>query len=154
MPAVALRVGVDLHVVDIGNAEEVLWLRALVWPEQLERARRLQNAMEMARLHPPTLLAGDGVMLLPEVLRTVTEDAAGCVFHTHTLNQLSPEARDRLSAVVAEYGAGHDVYRVSAEWLGTSHPQLELTAWQDGQAHHRLLAYCDHHGRWLAWLEG
>jgi hypothetical protein len=153
VPTVALRVGVDLHVVDIGNAEEARWLRALVWPEQLERARLLQQAMELARHRPPALLAGDGVMLLPEVLRTVPEDAAVCVFHTHTINQFSAEARHRLSAVLAEYGARRDLYRVSAEWLGTPHPQLELTAWQEGQAHHRLLAYCDHHGRWLEWLD-
>ena len=160
LPAVALRVGVDLHVVDIHDAEEALWLRALVGPDRLERARRLQNAMEIARHNPPTLLAGDGVMLLPEVLRTVPEDAAVCVFHTHTINQFSAEARDRLSAVLAEYGARREIYRVSAEgirlsaeWIGTPHPQLELTAWQNGQARHKLLACCDHHGRWLEWLD-
>ena len=153
MPAVALRVGVDLHVVDTGDAGEALWLRALVWPEQLERARLLHNAMEITRRSPPELLSGDGVTLLPQVLRTVPEAAAVCVFHTYTINQFSAEARDRLSAVLAEYGARRDIYRLSAEWMGAPHPQLELTAWQNGQAHHRLLAYCDHHGRWLEWLD-
>jgi hypothetical protein len=78
---------------------------------------------------------------------------AVCVFHTYTINQFSAEARDRLSAVLAEYEARRDIYRLSAEWMGAPHPQLELTAWQTGQAHHRLLAYCDHHGRWPEWLD-
>jgi hypothetical protein len=52
MPAVALRVGVELHVVDVHDAGEALWLRALVWPEQLERADLLQNAMEITRHSP------------------------------------------------------------------------------------------------------
>jgi hypothetical protein len=160
IPAVALRVGVDLHLVDLHNAEEVLWLRALVGPDRLERAQRLHNAMEITRRNPPMLLSGDGLVLLPEVLRTVPEDTAVCVFHTHTINQWSPEARDHLSTVLADYGATHDLYRVSAEGIRLSaqrvsnpRPQLELTAWQDGQAHQRLLAYCDHHGRWLEWLD-
>jgi hypothetical protein len=153
LPAVALRVGVDLHVVDIHDAEEALWLRALVWPEQLERAGLLHYAIEITRQRPPELLSGDGVTLLPEVLRTVPADAAVCVIHTHTINQFSAEARDRLSAVLAAYGARRDIYRLSAEWMSAPHPRLELTAWQNGQAHHRLLAYCDHHGRWLEWLD-
>jgi hypothetical protein len=160
MPAMALSVGVDLHVVDLYDAEEVLWLRALVGPDRLERAQRLHNAVEITQRNPPTLLSGDGLVLLPELLRTVPADAAVCVFHTHTINQWSPEARDRLTTVLAEYGATHDLYRVSAEAVrlsaqrvSTPHPQLELTAWQHGQVHQRLLAYCDHHGRWLAWLD-
>jgi hypothetical protein len=160
MPAIALRVGIDLHVVDLHDAEEVMWLRALVGPDRLERAQRLHNAMEITRHNPPTLLSGDGLVLLPEVLRTVPEDTAVCVFHTHTINQWSPAARDRLSAVLAEHGATRDLYRVSAEAIrlsaervNTPHPHLELTAWQHGHEHQRLLAYCDHHGRWLEWLD-
>ncbi|HSF34231.1 MAG TPA: DUF2332 domain-containing protein [Candidatus Tectomicrobia bacterium] len=153
LPAIAARVGVDLHVIDVDDADEALWLRALVWPEHLERARLLHNAMEITRLNPPTLLSGDGLTLLPEVLRTVPADVPVCVFHTHTLNQWSLEARDRFSRMLAEHGATRELYRLSAEGIDTPYPRLELTAWRHGQAHQRLLAYCEHHGRWLEWLD-
>jgi hypothetical protein len=153
MPRVALRVGIDLQVVDLHDADQVLWLRALVWPEHRQRALVLQNAIDIARHHPPQLLMGDGVALLPDVLRSVPEGLAVGVFHTHTINQFSPPARDRLSALLAEYGSSRDLFRVSIEWLGTPHPQLELTAWHHGQAQQWLLAYCDPHGRWLEWLD-
>jgi hypothetical protein len=146
-------VGIDLQVVDIRDAEQVLWLRALVWPEHRRRALVLQNAIDIARHHSPRLLMGDGVAVLPEVLRSVPEELAVCVFHTHTINQLSLQARDRLSALLVEYGSSRDLFRVSIEWLGTPHPQLELTAWHNGQAQQRLLAYCDPHGQWLEWLD-
>jgi Uncharacterized protein conserved in bacteria (DUF2332) len=58
-----------------------------------------------------------------------------------------------VGALLAEHGTRRDIYRVSAEWLGASYPQLELTAWQNGQSYQRLLAYCDPHGRWLEWLD-
>jgi hypothetical protein len=120
MPAVAFRVGIDLHVVDIHDDEEALWLQALVGPDRPERARLLHNAIEIARHNPPTLLAGDGISLLPEVLRTVPEDTAVCVFHTHTINQFSAGDRDRLSAVLAAHGARHELYRLSAEGVRLS----------------------------------
>ncbi len=154
IPAVARKVGVDLHVVDVGDPQAVQWLRALVWPEARERARALGNAVEIARAHLPELRSGDGLEVLPAILETVPDDLPVCVFHTHTVNQFSAEARDRLSALLADHGRGRELYRVSAEWLGTVHPQLELTAWRGGRAEQRLLAHCDPHGRWLEWLDG
>jgi hypothetical protein len=153
VPAVGFGAGVDLHIIDIRDAEEALWLQALIWPEHRERARLLRHAITITKQRPPQLLAGDGLRLLPEVLHTVPDNAAVCVFHTHTINQFSVAARDRLSTLLAEYGTKRDICRIAAEWLGTSYPQLELTAWQNGQSYQRLLAYCDPHGRWLQWLD-
>jgi hypothetical protein len=153
-PAVARKVGVDLHVIDVCDPDAVQWLQALVWPEARERAQALRTAIEITRAHPPELRSGDGLDVLPAVLRTVPDDVPVCVFHTHTVNQFSAEARDQLSAVLADHGRTRELYRVSAEWLGTTHPQLELTAWRGGHAEERLLAYCDPHGRWLEWRDG
>lgn len=154
MPAVARKVGVDLHVIDVRDPDAVRWLQALVWPEARERAEALRNAVEITRAHPPELRSGDGLDVLPPVLGTVPDDVPVCVFHTHTVNQLWAEARDRLSALLADHGRRRELYRVSAEWLGTVHPQLELTGYHGGHAEERLLAYCDPHGRWVEWLDG
>lgn len=153
VPLVVERIGVDLHVVDVGDPDAVRWLEALVWPEQRDRANALRHAIEIARADRPRLVSGDGVELLAGLLRAIPLDIPVCVFHTHTVNQFSPAARDELSARLAEAGRARELYRVSAEWLGTVHPQLELTAWRDGHTAHRVLARCDPHGRWLEWLD-
>jgi hypothetical protein len=153
IPEIALRVGIDLHPMDVRHDEDVRWLRALIWPEHAERARLLQHAVEIAKRHPPTLLAGDGIALLPEVLRSIPAHTAVSVFHTYTINQFSVEERERLTALLAEHAARRDLYRVSVEWIGSLHPQLELTSWHAGHQHQRLLARCDSHGRWLEWLD-
>jgi len=153
IPSVATRVGVDLRTIDVDDPREVLWLEALVWPEHRERARALRSAIAVARQHRPRLVAGDGLALLPGLLSATPAGAAPCVFHTHTVNQLAAEARARLSGLLEEQGHAREIYRVSAEWLGTPHPQLELAAWRGGRGEHRVLADCDPHGRWLAWRD-
>jgi hypothetical protein len=99
-PEVARRVGVDLLLVDLRHADEVLWLQALVWPDDRRRALLLRNAIEMTRHSPPQLLPGDALVVLPEVLRTMPDHVAVCVFHTHTINQLSVDTRDHLSTLL------------------------------------------------------
>ncbi|WP_089718596.1 DUF2332 domain-containing protein [Candidatus Entotheonella palauensis] len=153
MPAVGLKIGLDLNVIDIRDADEALWLRALVWPENRQRAALLSHAIDVAREHPPQLQSGDGLSLLPDILQDIPQDMALCVFHTHVLNQFSPEARDRLATLLETHAATRDVYRLSAEWLSGDEPQLELTAWQHGELHQWRLAYCHHHGQWLEWLD-
>ncbi len=153
MPDIALKLGVDLHAVDISDPDEALWLRALVWPENRERAEWLSHAMAITRNNPPTLRSGDGLALLPDILSAVPRDTTLCVFHTHVLNQFSVEARDRLTALLDAHARTRDVYRLSAEWLSGEYPKLELTAWQNGRAHQQLLAHCHHHGQWIEWLD-
>ena len=153
IPKIVYRAGLDLSPMDVHDDEQVLWLRALVWPEHIERIELLRRAIEVARQNPLKLIAGDGVELLPEIVRGIPGEAAVCVFHTHTVNQFSPEARRRFSAVLTGLAARRDIFfRISTEWLGPPHPKLELTIWRGGSEDHRALAYCDSHGQWIEWL--
>lgn len=120
--------------------------------------RRLDAALALAATDPPALLKGDALDLLPEVLARVPGDVALCVYHSHTLNQFSPEARRRFRDLLAEAGATRDLYWLSSEYRPTAdgdlRPTLTLAAFEDGKAREQVLAYCDHHGRWLEWLAG
>jgi hypothetical protein len=152
LPPVGMSVGLDLNPIDVCDADAALWLRALIWPDEAGRAELLQQASQVAQQDPPRLLAGDALDLLPEVLGTIPADQTLCVFHTHTMNQFPPEARSRLSALLAEHAAGQDLYRISIEWFGRGYPCLELASWEGGMRAERLLAHCDAHGEWLEWL--
>ena len=155
LPKVAYRTGIDINPLDVNDSDDVLWLRALVWPEHAERARLLDNAVEIAKQNPPRLVAGDGIDLLPDLLEELTGDLAVCVFHTHTLNQVSPAARGKLSERLSENAHSKDhLFHVSGEWLGRPYPMLELTAWEQGRRSHHILANCDPHGGWIEWLDG
>ncbi len=155
-PEIGLRVGIDLNPIDLNDPDAALWLRALIWPEHTERVAALTGALEIARQHPPTLIAGDALDALPGVLEDVDEDMTLCVFHTHTLNQFPPEARERFASLVDQYGARRDLYVVSIERQGPQRERAgalaELTAFEGGEKRHDPLATCDNHGRWLEWL--
>lgn len=158
LPAIAARTGIDLNPIDVRDAEAVSWLRALVWPEERERLRRLDAAVGLAQENPPRLLAGDALDLASRVLRAAPPDEALCVYHTHTLNQFSAEARKRFAALLAEAGATRDLYWLSSEYRpvegGDMRPALTLVSFDDGGPEEQILAYCDHHGRWLEWQAG
>lgn len=152
LPAIATRIGIDLHPIDVCEPDAALWLRALIWPDEIGRTELLQEALRIAQQAPPRLIAGNALDRLPEVLATIPDDQSLCVFHTHTVNQFPAEDRAHLAALFAEHAATRDLFRVSIEWLGEVHPRLELVSFEDGVMTAQLLAYCGSHGEWLEWL--
>ncbi len=153
MPKVAYRTGIDLMPIDVRDDNATLWLRALIWPEQMDRARLLDSAIQLTRRDPPTLIAGDMVERLPEVFVNVPPDAVLCVYHSYTLNQCSKEIREAVLELLTAYAAQHDLFRVSLEWYaGQEMPELELIAYWGGSVQRELLARCESHGRWMEWL--
>jgi hypothetical protein len=153
-PPVASRVGIDLDLVDVSDADDALWLRALIWLEHTERVRLLRSAIPIFQRSPPDLRCGDATVLLPDVLNAAPAEAAVVVFHTHTVNQFSLEARERLSAIIAEVGAERELYRLAND-LGGGGPgysALMLMEYQNGAPSSRHLANVEGHGRWVEWL--
>ena len=154
IPDVVFRVGLDLNPVDISDPDAVAWLKALVWPERREEATILDNAIELAQDHPPTLLAGDALELLPQVLQGIPPDSTLCLYHSHMLNQLSQEARGRFEDIIDQHGAARDLNLISFEGrAGGHHSAIELTQYQSGAKTIRHLADCDSHGNWIQWME-
>ena len=98
-PAVVGRVGVDVVPIDVRDEDQTSWLRALVWPEHRERAALLASALALAQRTPPRVVRGDALACLPDLLREARRDAAVCVTHTHTLNQMTEGRRAALGGV-------------------------------------------------------
>ncbi len=149
-PTVASHVGLELHPIDVRDPDERLWLRALVWPEHLERAATLRQALELARSDPPPLIAGDALDLLPDVLAALPSDSLACVVHTHTVYQFSPAECEQLRDILAAHD--REVVKIRLEPVPKdTHSALELLVIRNGAWKEQRLAGCDYHGRWLDW---
>jgi hypothetical protein len=149
-PQVVGRIGLDLHPLDVGNAEDALWLRALVWPGQEARADLLRSAVEFVRQRQLTLRAGNGVDSLPDIMGAVPGGAV--LFIVRMFTQLAPADRNRLSRLISNYGRRQDVVVVSFRPHGKDDSEIRLTSFFKGENHEEPLAYFQNHGAWIEWL--
>lgn len=152
---VASRLGVDLNPIDPADEDAVRWLRALIWPEHVERHERLRAALEIARHTAPPLERGDAVDLVPARVAAAPSRVAPVVFATHALYQIPRERRIALlKALEAEATRRSGrIDLVILEGTGPDYSELTLTTWQPGGRATRLLARASPHGRWLEWLD-
>ena len=153
LPRVAYRTGIDLAPIDVRDDKAIRWLRALIWPEHIDRASLLEKAVQVARLDPPKIVSGDAGVLLPGVLSNVPTDMALCVYHSYTLNQCPQPTREKIIELLQTFAQERDFYRISLEWFsGQQQPHLELFTYRRGRVENELLAYCESHGRMIEWL--
>ncbi len=152
-PPVAFRIGLDLNPVSLTDPDSALWLRALIWPEHKRRAAQLEAAIGLAIDNPPTLLAGNALETLPDILDRIPSESTLCIFHNYTLNQFSLEDRQRFDAILDDCSTDRDIHLLSGEgrW-GHDYATLELVSIRRGNRSSRKLANVDFHGRWLEWV--
>jgi hypothetical protein len=158
---VAERAGCDLFPVDPATDEGRLTLMSHVWPDQTERFRRLEGAIEIARRVPATVDRADAADWLIDRLRDASEGAATVVFHSVVMDQVDPPTRGRIGAAIEDAGA-RAIDGAPVAWLRMEHdysygllrmtrPKVWLRVWPGGED--RLLARVGSHGlpvRWVA----
>jgi len=98
------------------------------------------------------MIRGNALDVLPDIVARVSGDAALCIFHSYTVNQLQPTDRERLTHLIQVLSVDRALYRISLEWIGTEHSQLEIIQFTASSQTHELLAYCHPHGKWIEWL--
>jgi len=151
-PEIASRVGLERNPVDLTCQEERDWLKALVWPDHIDRLARLEGALGVYDPEAAEIRAGDALELLPDALRAAPEDQTLCVYHTMAVYQFSARMKASLDDILTVAGLRRPVYRLSVEWDGERYP-LKLARYWDGAKEERILAFCDPQGAWLEWLD-
>jgi hypothetical protein len=150
-PQIAGRIGLELNPVDLSNEDDRDWLRALIWPDQVSRLERLDNAIALFTRAHPKILAGDALALLPEAMAEAPREAAICVYHTIVLYQFSAKMKQALDGILAAAGLRRPVMRLSFEMESLHECVLRLIRYWDGAKEERVLAAAHPHGAWLEW---
>lgn len=149
---VVWRTGVDLHPVDVGDDDQVRWLRALIFPEHVERHAQLSAAIRIARAQPPRVVEGDAAESLPLLLDEAPRESTLVVFATHALYQFPRESLVQLFKSLQRHGAQRPFFFVSMEFTAVRHSELFLTRYAGGVRETTKLADCNPHGHWIEWL--
>ncbi|HEY8179805.1 MAG TPA: DUF2332 domain-containing protein [Candidatus Limnocylindria bacterium] len=173
VPPIGWRAGLDLHPLDVRSPDTVAWLRALIWPEHLDRMAILEGAVAVAAADPPRLVEGDLALDLPELAAEAPAGMRLVVTDTWVLAYVTPERRLDLVRALRRVAAerGQPLWLVSCEGQAVL-ASLELGIGEvpqdgsggfsalsmhrfdpDGGSRHDLLAVCHAHGRWLRWLD-
>jgi hypothetical protein len=155
LPEVVWRAGLDLNPLQASRADDRRWLASLIWPEQVDRAERLDRALDVVAADPPRLDTGDLLTDLPGLLADAPPDATVVVFHSAVLAYLDKQQRRRFTEVIDDLRRDRDLHWVSNEAPGVI-SGADLTPRPRGRfilAHDQVpVGVAGPHGHSLDWL--
>ncbi|MDM5224756.1 DUF2332 domain-containing protein [Cytobacillus sp. NJ13] len=148
MPPIASRTGVDLHINDLNNGEDFLWLKSLIWPEHQERRTLFEKAAQCVKENPISLIEGDGVELLTSLIEGIPDEHSICVFHTHVANQMPLEVKENLLGKIKASGQIRDIFHL---YNNIQDRNLHLDYYLDSKEYKKLVGQTEGHGKWFTW---
>ena len=164
LPPIVARVGLDLHPIDVRtDVDDVAWLEACLWPEQLDRFERFRAAVALTAADPPVLVQGDLLDDLPALLDGLPDGAHAFVFHSWVLTYVAKARRPGLADILRQAARRRPVSWFSAEATGVVQevegPPTEdagltvlgLTTFRDGDERTTCLGTSHPHLAWLDW---
>ncbi len=167
IPRIVWRHGLDLDPVDLNDEAARRWLLSCVWPDHVDRRRRLEAAIEYCRTQAPRVRRGDLVDDLPALLADAPGDSTLVVFHSAVLPYVSAERRRTFVEVLVNFSKRRDLV-----WISNESPRalpeiavlapppkgsrflLGRTTIRKGHKSASLLGLAHPHGANLDWLDG
>jgi hypothetical protein len=143
LPSLASVTGIDLHPLDVRDADDRHWLEALVWPEKRHEAELLHNALDVVAEDPPAIRAGDAIEVCPALEAELPPGEPRVVFHAVTRLHVPTDRLGAFDAAIASLGKNAPLYWLSFEGQG----ELDLRDPSGVLAH---LARVEGH---LAWIQ-
>lgn len=150
------RRGCDLNPIDVHAPDAGDLLRSFVWPEHVERARRLNAALDIARSAPRLLIdASDACSWILRHLEISTPGQTTVVYHSIVLPYFDPGERARFTRIIRSCGEATDENRplawISLEPSDQDYSVVDLTC-ELWPGHQRiLLARTTPHGTRVRW---
>ncbi len=148
VPPVVDRYGIDLHVNDLSNEEDYLWLKALIWPEHFERRELFEKVVISMKENEINLIEADGIKILSEVVKQLSNDSILCIFHTHVANQIPVEGKQSLLKTIEGIGENRDEFHL---YNNIWDRMLHLDYYIDGVKYEEVIGETEGHGKWFEW---
>ena len=150
-PTIERRIGLELNPVNLQDPDDRDWLRALIFPTEVVRLRRLEKAIAMFDATLCEIRPGDALELLPDAMAEASLEQTLCIYHTIVLYQFSRAMREALEAMLIAAGLRRTVFRLGFEFDGSAYA-LSLERYADGRRDVFTLAISHPHGTWIEWI--
>ncbi len=152
---VADRAGIDLNPLDPTDATERLRLLAYLWPDQPDRLRLTQAAIDLSKTLPAR---GDAAAWLEDRLEQRFPGHLHIVYHSIAWQYFPQETQTRCRAALDAAGAratpdaplAHIAMEADGDPKGAG---LTVEIWPGTPNEPKMLARVDYHGRWINWQE-
>ena len=159
LPQQAIRkIGIDQNVIDPTDPADARWLRALIWPDQLERFAAMEAALQIDDLKRIEFIEADGVSDFERVIASVPKDDLLIVYCTHAMYQFPMEIRTDFWEMMDRQGGKRDMYFLLVEGIQSLRQKYisensvaELTSYTGGAKTQQLMAEANSHGKWFIW---
>ena len=119
LPRVHQRIGLDLHPLDPEDPDDVLWLRACLWPEEQHRSARLDAILARLAAWPrATRLRGTALDLIDGAVASCSTDATPVIFHSWVAGYFSRDDQEQWHERMIRHVAR------GACWVYFEHPEI------------------------------
>ncbi|MFI6027694.1 DUF2332 domain-containing protein [Amycolatopsis magusensis] len=164
---VGAKLGLDRAPVDAADEDELAWLEACVWADQVDRIRLLRTAAAAQRKKPPELVTGDLVDDLGAAVGRLPAELPLVLLTSHVVTYLAKEKREAFVEAVSALGrpvwwVSQEAYEAGLEPLlpgrddlrfaDTRTSTLGLVEFGDGAPRAQALARTAPHGQRMTWL--
>lgn len=153
------KIGIDQNPLDLTIPENAIWLKALIWPDLLERFERLEAAITKVDNSKLKLVRGSSIADFKAVLNQIPKAEPLLIYHTHVLYQFSSKERLAFRQLMDEIGSQRNYFYLAVEgqsvFDGTltlpAGIQLVLTHYEKGRKTVKHLGQTDGHATWIRW---
>lgn len=158
LPPIARRIAVDQHPVDLTDPLEVRWLKALIWPDQQARMKRMEAAINLAAINPVEWHTASRTADFEKIIRGIPDDCHLFVYHTHVLYQFTREERLEFRNLIDAIGKERPLTFLGAEAAEVFDDEsvanegvlVSLTEYRNGRSKQRYLYRTNGHANWMS----
>lgn len=153
-----LKIGIDQNVINPSDKDEILWLKALVWTDQLERFVAIEEALKLDELKNIKFIKADTVLDFEREILKADRNQNLIVYATHVLYQFTQDQKDDFYAMLERVAQLRDFYFLSVEGIqilleryNSKETVIELTTYKNRQKTLKFVAETNGHGNWIKW---
>lgn len=149
LPEIVARKAVDLNPLNPADPLDQLRLKAYLWPDQLDRLKRTEEAIKIAQNVPIDMARGDAAAWTENALSEPAHDRLRVLYHTVAWQYFPEETKDRIETALT--ASESPVVRLSMESDGGDGAALSMITYQEGKTRH--LGRASFHGIWVDWAQ-